>query len=60
MEHISFWLMLIDESTLKKTEILVDAGKEVGLKIIVQQTDYLLLSAYHNASKNWDRNIASR
>jgi hypothetical protein len=35
--------------TIKKnTEILIDAGKEVGLEINVDKTKYMLLSCHQN------------
>jgi hypothetical protein len=39
--------------TIKKnTETLTDASKEVGLKINVEKTKYMLLSRHQN--QNWD------
>jgi hypothetical protein len=44
----------------KNTETLIDAGREVGLEIIVEKTKYMLLSRYQNAGQNRDIKIANR
>jgi hypothetical protein len=47
--------------TIKKnTEILIDAGKEVGLEINVDKTKYTLLSRHQNVGKKRDIKIANR
>jgi hypothetical protein len=44
----------------KNTETLIDAGREVGLEIIIEKTKYMLLSRYQNAGQNRDIKIANR
>jgi hypothetical protein len=44
----------------KNTEILIDASKEVGLKINVEKTKYMLLSHYQNVGRNWNIKMANR
>jgi hypothetical protein len=44
----------------KKTDILIDAIKESGLKINVEKTKYMLLSHHQNVGQNWDIKIANR
>jgi hypothetical protein len=47
--------------TIKKnTETLIDANKEVGLEINVEQTKYMLLSRRQNVGQNRDIKIANR
>jgi hypothetical protein len=47
--------------TIKKnTETLIDASKEVGLEINVEETMYMLLSRHQNAGQNRDIKIANR
>jgi hypothetical protein len=47
--------------TIKKnTGTLTDASKEVGLKINLEKTNYILLSRYQNAGQNRDIKIANR
>jgi hypothetical protein len=47
--------------TIKKnTETLIDASKEVGLKINVEKTKYMLLSCQTNVGQNRDIQIANR
>jgi hypothetical protein len=43
----------------KNTETLIDASKEVGLKINLEKTTYMLLSHHHNAGRNLDIKIAT-
>jgi hypothetical protein len=39
-------------STIKSNiEALIDAGKEVGLKVNAEKTKYMLLSLHHNTGK---------
>jgi hypothetical protein len=44
----------------KKTEILIDASKEVGLEINIEETKYMLLSHQQNGSQNQDIKRANR
>jgi hypothetical protein len=44
----------------KNTETLIDASKEVGLQINVEQAKYMLLSRQQNAGQNRDIEIANR
>jgi hypothetical protein len=44
----------------KKREILIDASKEVGLEVIVEETKYMLVSWNQNAGQNWDIKIRNR
>jgi hypothetical protein len=47
--------------TIKKTvENLIDASKEVGLEINVEEAKYMLLSRQQNVGQNRDIKIASR
>jgi hypothetical protein len=47
--------------TIKKnTETLIDASKEVGLEINVEETKYMLLSCHQNVGQNQDIRIANR
>jgi hypothetical protein len=47
--------------TIKKnTETLTDASKEVGLKINVDKTKYMLLSRHQNVGQNREIKIANR
>jgi hypothetical protein len=47
--------------TIKKnTETLIDASKEVGLKINVEKTKYMLPSRHQNVGQNRDLKIAKR
>jgi hypothetical protein len=47
--------------TIKKnTETLTDASKEVGLRINIEETKYMLLSRQHNVGQNRDIIIANR
>jgi hypothetical protein len=45
---------------VRKTETLIVASKEVGLKVCGEKTKYMLLSRRQNAGKNRDINIANR
>jgi hypothetical protein len=51
MGHISFWPMLMTlifwgetDIIQKNTEVLLDAGKEVGLEVNSEKTKYMLMS----------------
>jgi hypothetical protein len=45
----------------KNTETLIDASKEVGLKVNVERTAYMLVIHDQNAEKiNWDIKIGNR
>jgi hypothetical protein len=47
--------------TIKKnTETLIDVSKEVGLKIDVEKTKYMLLFRHQNVRQNGDIKIAKR
>jgi hypothetical protein len=47
--------------TMKKnTETFTDASKDVGLKIKVERTKYMLLPRHQNAGQNRDIKIANR
>jgi hypothetical protein len=47
------------ETIQKNTETLIDAGKEVGLGINVEETKYMLLSCHQNAGPNQDIQIVN-
>jgi hypothetical protein len=50
-----------DIDTIKEnTETLIDASKEVGLKINVEKTKCMLRSYYWNAGQNCDITVADR
>jgi hypothetical protein len=38
--------------TIKNTETLIDASKEVGLEINVEKTKHMLQPCHHNAGQN--------
>jgi hypothetical protein len=44
----------------KNTETLIDASKEVGLKVNVEKTKYVLVSHDQNADQNWGIKIGNR
>jgi hypothetical protein len=44
----------------KNIETLIDASKEVGLEINIEETKYMLLSRHQNAGQNRDIEIANR
>jgi hypothetical protein len=48
------------DTTIKNTEILIDAGKEVGLEVYVEKTKYMLVSRDQNAGKNEEIKIGNR
>jgi hypothetical protein len=51
----------VNIDTLKKTtQALIDASKEVGLKVDTEKTKYMLLFRHQNAGQNRDIKIASR
>jgi hypothetical protein len=50
-----------DIDTIKKNMgTLIDASKEVGLKINVEKTKYMLLSHHQNLGRNWAIKIVNR
>jgi hypothetical protein len=53
-ENLSFNMQV------KNTEILIYAGKKVGLEINVDKTKYMLLSRHQNVGQNRDIKIANR
>jgi hypothetical protein len=48
------------DTVKKNMETLIDASKEVGLKINVEKTKYMLLSRHQNAGQNRDIQIGDR
>jgi hypothetical protein len=42
------------------TEALIDASKEVGIKVNTEETKYILMSFHQNARQNCDTKIANR
>jgi hypothetical protein len=46
--------------TIRNTETLIDASKEVGLEINVEKTVYMLLFHYQNVGQNRDTKIVNR
>jgi hypothetical protein len=46
--------------TIKNTETLIDAGKEVGLDVNAKKAKYMLLSRHQNAGQNHNIKIANR
>jgi hypothetical protein len=47
-------------SIKKNTKTLIDAGKEAGLEINIEETKNMLLSRHQNAAQNRDIKIANR
>jgi hypothetical protein len=46
-------------NTIKKTQTLIDASKEVGLEINIDKTKYMLQSRHQNIGQNRDIEIAN-
>jgi hypothetical protein len=46
--------------TIKNTDILIDASKEVGLEINIEEAKYMLVSHHQNVGQSWDIKIAKR
>jgi ribosomal protein S2 len=44
----------------KNMETLIDASKEVGLKVNTEKTKYMLLSRHQNAGQSYNIEIANR
>jgi hypothetical protein len=44
----------ITDTMKKRTENLIDAGKEVGLEVNTEKTNYMLLSRHRNAGQYHD------
>jgi hypothetical protein len=44
----------------KNTETLIDASKEVGLEVNLEEAKYMLVYRGQNAGQNWDIKIGSR
>jgi hypothetical protein len=44
----------------KNTETLIDAGKEVGLEVNTEKTEYMFLSRHQNKGQNHDIKIANK
>jgi hypothetical protein len=44
----------------KNTETLIEADKEVGLKVNTEETKYMLLSRHQNTGQNHDIKLANR
>jgi hypothetical protein len=44
----------------ENNDTLINASKEVCLKINIEKTKYMLLSRHQNAGQNWDIEIANR
>jgi hypothetical protein len=63
MEHISFWLNLLEDNidTINdKAEFLIDVSKVVALEINLEKTKYMLLSRHQNVCQNRDIKISYR
>jgi outer membrane translocation and assembly module TamA len=43
----------------KNAETVIDASKEVGLKVNAEYTRYMLMSRHHNTGQNHDIKIAN-
>jgi hypothetical protein len=43
----------------KNTEMLIGAGKEVGLEINIEKTKYMLIFRHQNVGQNWDIKISN-
>jgi hypothetical protein len=48
------------DTTNKNTETLIDASKEVGLEVNVEETKYMLVSRDQNAGQNREIKIGNR
>jgi hypothetical protein len=44
----------------KNTETLIDASKEVGLEVNVEETKYMLVSRDQNVDQNWDTKLGNK
>jgi hypothetical protein len=44
----------------KNTKTLIDASKEVGLKVNIKKTKYMFVSRDQNVGQNWDIKIVNR
>jgi hypothetical protein len=42
------------------TATLIDACKEVGIKVNIEELKYMLMSLYQNAGQNWDMKTGNR
>jgi hypothetical protein len=47
-------MKLLGDTIKKNTEALNDASNEVGVKINVEKTRYMLLSCHQNAGQSWN------
>jgi hypothetical protein len=48
------------DTIMKNTETLIDASKEVGLEINIDETKCMLLSCHQNVGRNRDIKITNR
>jgi hypothetical protein len=53
-------MWLYRQITQENTEILINASKEVGLEINIDQTKYILVSRHQNAGQIQDIKLAIR
>jgi hypothetical protein len=60
MGHISFWLGDNIDTTNRNTETLIDASKEIGLEINVEETKPMLLFPHQNAGQYRDIKTVNR
>jgi hypothetical protein len=58
--HLVLYLFFGDTRSLKNTETITDATKEVSLEVSAEQTKYMLLSRHQNAGQNHNINIGDR
>jgi hypothetical protein len=47
------------DTVKKKTETFIDVNKQFGLEINAEDTEFMLLSGYHNAGKVCDTTMAN-
>jgi hypothetical protein len=48
------------DTTMRNTETLIDACKEVGVEVSTEETKYMFLSHHQNLGQNHDMKIANR
>jgi hypothetical protein len=57
---VRYWRKMGVQWDSTSTQILTDAGKEVGLEVNIEKTEYMLLSRHQHAGQNHDIKVANR